>query len=336
MVNTVTFPNGNSYNDGVTAPGNMDNGGHRTNLLPMIGDTITVSAAAVSAESAAGVSAAAAAGSAATATSAVSGALFTSTSTSSVAIGSGTKTFTLAAAINVQIGQWMKFTDQANSANYVYGAVTAWDSGTKIVSIDSTNPGGSGTKTSWFASVAGSPGAQGATGAGSGDLLASNNLSELSASAATARANIGAQAEQSDYSRTGTAETRTAAMTFAGIEIITPKIRGATETGVDKGSTGGAVTLDLAAANTFFMVATSNISGITLSNLPASGTAAYATFRIKQDGTGGRTITLGSAYKTSQGVPVALSTAANAVDVITFFTIDGGTTILTQIVPDFR
>ena len=40
MANTVTFPNGNSYNDGDSGTGHMGNGGHRSNFLPLIGDTI--------------------------------------------------------------------------------------------------------------------------------------------------------------------------------------------------------------------------------------------------------------------------------------------------------
>lgn len=41
MVNSVTFNNsGNSYNDGTQAPGNMRNGGHRTNLIPMLNDAV--------------------------------------------------------------------------------------------------------------------------------------------------------------------------------------------------------------------------------------------------------------------------------------------------------
>lgn len=46
---TVTFPNNNTYNDGSTPPGNMDNGGHRTNFIPLVTDTIAIAAVAVSA-----------------------------------------------------------------------------------------------------------------------------------------------------------------------------------------------------------------------------------------------------------------------------------------------
>lgn len=45
----VTFPNGNQYSDDGTTANDMRNGGFRTSLLPMIGDTITVANSAVTA-----------------------------------------------------------------------------------------------------------------------------------------------------------------------------------------------------------------------------------------------------------------------------------------------
>lgn len=64
----VTFPNGNGYSDDGTTAHDMRNGGHRTNLLPMIADTITVASNAVTAASQAVPAAASATTDAATAT----------------------------------------------------------------------------------------------------------------------------------------------------------------------------------------------------------------------------------------------------------------------------
>lgn len=49
------------------------------------------------------------------------------------------------------------------------------------------------------------------------------------------------------------------------------------------------------------------------------------TLYIAQDATGGRTITWPT-VKWAGGVAPVISTAANAIDIYTFFTMDGGTT----------
>lgn len=191
MVNTVTFANGNTYNDGITGTGHLGAGGHRTQLVPMLSDCVIAVAAAVTANGTAQTAATNAAASLASVTSIAAGVVLTTTSASSVTVGTGSKSFTLAAAINIATGQYLIVSDQSNAGNFVYGQITAWNPATKVVTIGSVAViGGSGTISAWNASVAGAQGPTGPSGPGTGDMLKANNLSDV-ASASAALANIG-------------------------------------------------------------------------------------------------------------------------------------------------
>lgn len=65
---------------------------------------------------------------------------------------------------------------------------------------------------------------------------------------------------------------------------------------------------------------------IALANVVGSANRAQTlTLVLKQDATGGRTITWPTAVKWPDGASPALSTAANAVNIVTMFTVDQGT-----------
>jgi hypothetical protein len=106
------------------------------------------------------------------------GASYAATSTSSQSIGnSGTKTFTTQAGLAYQVGTRVRASDASNpTANWMEGVVTSYSSTTLAFTADKSL--GSGTLTNWTLSVAGQFGAD---GAGIGDMLAANNLSDLSA-----------------------------------------------------------------------------------------------------------------------------------------------------------
>lgn len=89
----------------------------------------------------------AAAAAASAATSSASALSLTTTSTTSNTIGTGAFTFTVAAGKAFSPGVYILITDQANSANYIHGSVTSY-SGTTLV-MNSTDDGGSGTKSAW-------------------------------------------------------------------------------------------------------------------------------------------------------------------------------------------
>jgi hypothetical protein len=119
-------------------------------------------------------------------------ATFYGTSTSSVAISVGSKTFVTQTGKFFQTGAYVLAVDNAApTTNFVHGQVVSYNADTLVVNV--TNVGGSGTITDWTVMVSGTRGAQGiqgAAGAGTGDMLGANNLSDV-VNAATARSNLG-------------------------------------------------------------------------------------------------------------------------------------------------
>lgn len=97
---------------------------------------------------------------------AASAAKLQGTSTTSLTIGTGSKVFTTQSGKFFDVGTWLLVTSDADTTNYMHGQVTAY-SGTSLT-LNVTNIGGSGTLADWTISVAGTRGAQGATGTVSG------------------------------------------------------------------------------------------------------------------------------------------------------------------------
>ena len=98
---------------------------------------------------------------------------------------------------------------------------------------------------------------------------------------------------------------------------------GGGETYFDAGNSGAAKTLDLANGNVQKLTLTANCT-ITLTS-PSSGAMRSLTLLVFQDGTGSRTITWpGSVKWGNAGAPVLTITAAK-MDMVSLFTVDGGT-----------
>ena len=77
-------------------------------------------------------------------------------------------------------------------------------------------------------------------------------------------------------------------------------------------------------------VVTATLTGNTtfvFTNVPTSGTVASVTLIVKQDATGGRTVTWPASSDYPGGVIPPATTTANAVDIWSLFTIDGGTIV---------
>jgi hypothetical protein len=90
-------------------------------------------------------------------------------------------------------------------------------------------------------------------------------------------------------------------------------------------SNTGSVTLDFAANQNFILTLTGNL---TLANPTTEQVGQAGVITFIQDGTGSRTLTLGTQYKTVGGGGITLSTAANTVDVVPYFVQSSGNILL--------
>jgi hypothetical protein len=94
---------------------------------------------------------------------------------------------------------------------------------------------------------------------------------------------------------------------------------------VDLGNVSGTVNIDCTKG-----VVRARLTGTTtfaFTSVPSAGTVVAVTLMVVQDGTGGRTITWPASSDYPGGVVPPATTTANALDIWTLFTIDGGTTM---------
>jgi hypothetical protein len=158
MTATVTVPvalngTGTTYrdDDGANGMASLSGYGYLTYLFLMLSEVIAACQVAVDSAEAA-----------------TNAANVNGTSTSSVATGSGSKTFTYAEADRtIVLGMWLNVASAADPGDSMTGYVTAWNSGTKAVTIlvGASDFSGSGTNADWVISLSGRPGAP-----GSGDV----------------------------------------------------------------------------------------------------------------------------------------------------------------------
>jgi hypothetical protein len=87
----------------------------------------------------------------------------------------------------------------------------------------------------------------------------------------------------------------------------------------------GTLTLNLENGNVFDVALNANITTLTISNPPASGTAGSFTLNLTADGTA-RTVTWGSSVKWPYNTAPTLTSTNGKVDVFVFYTLTGGTT----------
>ena len=88
---------------------------------------------------------------------------------------------------------------------------------------------------------------------------------------------------------------------------------------------GGTLTLNCALGNVFAVALNANITTLTFSNIPASGTAYAMTLALTADGTE-RDVTWGSAVKWQNGDEPTLTSTNGKTDLVVLTTWDGGTT----------
>jgi len=208
------------------------------------------------------------------------------TSTTSLLIAVATKVFTTQAGKDFQAGKWLLITSDADPTNYMHGQITSYSSTTLTMNI--TNVGGSGTLADWTITIAGT---RGTAGAGSGDLLAANNLSDV-ASAATSFATIKQAATDSATgvieiatdaeANTGTATDR--AITPANLAQMTNLLqatatqRGAVELATQAEVDAGAVTNMAVTPETLAAYSGLSASSITQDTPFATTSGATASF----------------------------------------------------------
>lgn len=157
---------------------------------------------------------------------------------------------------------------------------------------------------------------------GAAYLLTANNLSELTASAATVRTNLGlaigtdVQAYDADTAKTDVVQSFTVAQ------------RGAVSALTD----GATITPDFALANNFSVTLGDNRTLANPTNLTAGQSGAIV---ITQDGTGSRTLAYGSYFKFPQGTAPTLTTTASAVDILAYY-VESSTRITARLMADVK
>lgn len=94
----------------------------------------------------------------------------------------------------------------------------------------------------------------------------------------------------------------------------------------DNGNSGaGTITLSLGNGPVQKLTLTASPT-LAFSNPPASGVSFAFTIMLAQDGTGSRGVTWPASVKWADATTPTLSNAANAMDMFSFMTVDGGTT----------
>lgn len=128
-----------------------------------------------------------------------------------------------------------------------------------------------------------------------------------------------------------TGNTLTKATLTAGAGVVVTNgtgsitVSGTNSDYVDLGNVSGTVNIDCTKG-----VVRARLTGNTtfaFTSVPSAGTVVAVTVIVVQDGTGGRTVSWPAASDYPGGVAPPATTTANAVDIWTLFTVDGGTTM---------
>jgi len=172
-----------------------------------------------------------------------------------------------------------------------------------------------------------------ADGVGNQDLVTVVQLDALEASLQNDHGGLGGLTDDDhtqyllvDGTRALTGDLTTAGLSCADTDIARPVIKDYGITHTTPTIAANVIIYDLSLSNSFDVSLTANITTTTLSNPPASGTYGEITIRLKQDGTGSRTVAWPASIAWPGGTAPIITTAANSVDRVVLATIDGGTT----------
>jgi hypothetical protein len=160
-------------------------------------------------------------------------------------------------------------------------------------------------------------GGTGATSLTANNVILGNGTSAVQVVAPGTTGNV-LTSNGTTWSSTAPAVTLTNAVTLANKQW-----QAYTETVVTVGTVSASTyNIDLSLANIFDITLGNNVT-FTFTNPPASGISRNVTVILRQDATGSRLATFTNANYTD-GVDPVLSTGANNIDVLTFFTLNGG------------
>lgn len=151
--------NGHVYSDDGSAARDMQGGGVRNWLLPMMSDAVTDLGAS---QSAASESASAAAASAVDAASAAAG--LRASYAGSIALATGSLSITTQAGKQFVSAQHIVIINNAAPSNFLWGPVTSYNSSTGALVVNIQNVYGSGSLSGWTISLSGPQGPQGIQG----------------------------------------------------------------------------------------------------------------------------------------------------------------------------
>lgn len=240
---------------------------------------------------------------------------FNNTSSTSITIGTGSKVFTVTLDVPYGVGQNIKVVDvAAPSTNFMFGDVTAYNSSTKALTINVTGTGGSGTLSNWNLTVSGIQGAAGTGDVNGPGSSTDNALVRWDGAGGDTIQNSAITIDDSDN------------VAMPDSELIRPKIKDYSEVTATNATAGATPDIDLEDGNVHDVTLTASAT-FTFSN-PLAASGASFTLLLRQDGTGGWTTTFPASVDWAGGTPPTLTTAAGSLDVLTFITIDGGTTWL--------
>ena len=110
-----------------------------------------------------------------------------------------------------------------------------------------------------------------------------------------------------------TSDTDAISIASTGVTTFAAAVVGKTDTDT---SNTGSITLDFETNQNFVLTFTGNV---TFANPSTEQVGQSGIIVCIQDGTGSRTLSLGTDYETAGGAGITLSTGANAVDIIPYF-----------------
>lgn len=234
-----------------------------------------------------------------------------------------TPSFATAADLPLLPGGFVLMTASADPTKWMAGQIATKSGTTLTVDVQATN--GSGSYASWTVQLVGPRGIQGPTGPAAPD--ATETVKGIAETATQTETNTG-----TDDARmvtplklvTWIATRFQALINMADAVLQRPELKDYAETVNAIGNTGTACTIDLEAGNAVTATLTGNCT-FTFANPPASGRMGSFVLLLTNDGTSGRTTIWPAAVKWAAGSQPSRDTGANARNVFTFITFDGGT-----------